>query len=210
MRRSSAMFAVALATLVAAGSAAPASCPPRRFLNEVNYLYSDKGYFLTAESTCVKARECPSKTVADKSTRKCTPCFHAGATACSDPTPSGTTSCGLFFDELSSQCVSECRKFSDGKTLPATFLDSSDLVCKPCGGLEIDSCDRLGVTGCRAPFALTWASDCVSREACHALGPSYYVSNFSVPRQGVAPYETGYCASCGSGVANAQRTGCAE
>ncbi|GAA5933572.1 hypothetical protein JCM3775_003737 [Rhodotorula graminis] len=265
MRPFSTLFAVTLATLVAAGSAAPASCPPRRYLNEASgtctpcppraltcwsstsALTCERGYFLTADSTCVRAKACPSKTFADRSTNACTPCFHADAATCSDASPTGTTSCGfsvegtqlhlsggscaeapscasgsflnkdtntctsgLFFDELSSQCVSQCRKYSDGVSLPATYLDSSRLVCKSCGSLEIDSCDNLGATGCRAPFALTWSSDCVSREACHALGPNFFVSYFTVPRFGVEQYETGFCASCGTGEANADRTGCIE
>ncbi|GAA5893164.1 hypothetical protein JCM8208_004362 [Rhodotorula glutinis] len=283
MRRSFTLFAVALATLVAAGSAAPASCPPRRYLNEASgtctpcppqaltcssatsALSCERGYFLTADSECARANKCPSGTFPDRAARKCTPCFHADAVTCSDATPTGTTSCGftvdgaqlhlsgggcvpapvcssgsfldedtnrcsscdalegrascsvelartcgLFFDEHSSQCVSQCRKYSDGVSLPATYHDSSRLVCKSCGPLSVDSCDNLGVTGCRAPFALTWSSECVSREACHDLGPSYFVSYFSVPRYGVEQYETGFCASCGTGVANADRTGCIE
>lgn len=144
MRRSFTLFAVALATLVAAGSAAPTSCPPRRYLNEgaslsstprsstkkltclceptasgtctpcppralscwsataalswcasflrtlspyelladFSYRCSDKGHFLTADSTCVKASECPSKTVADKASESPRPLIsHAQASS---------------------------------------------------------------------------------------------------------------------------------
>ncbi|TNY18048.1 hypothetical protein DMC30DRAFT_449188 [Rhodotorula diobovata] len=158
---------IALLSVAALVSAAPAGCSSRQYLDVATGLCKacplnvltcksatvavtcQRGSYLTPDKKCVTSNKCPQKTFANTATQACTPCYHVEAATCSNASPTGATSC------IAGACLSAGTCLYANRLKPGYYCPNS--IYKICpGGPGVYTCDvSTGVpTRCKKDYTL--------------------------------------------------------